>query len=195
VLLPTADTSLFAPAPLKDCCDDDVGSTVSLLEFPTIISALGTFGLAPYFSITNLQHLNITDSCTFRARTISTRYVPPVCTRRLIAIGPYSIIIFLTIDGDNRFLVDDDCDCCACSVSSRSAFSFRDSSRLYVWIYSSFGDVGLSLTDRRRNDNEEGEVVAGLVRDRFVSRLFFNLLSAAASMQLLRLSLFVLPLL
>ena len=122
-MAPVLDEMQFPTSP--DAAD--LFSCTSVVEdvAPTIpASALGIFGLAP-FSIRNLMHFKMTDSFTCRARTTSTRNVPPVRTRRLMAIGSYSFNNFFNIDRDSGFLEE-----CAHSWSSNSALSLRDRSRL-----------------------------------------------------------------
>ena len=123
-----------------------VWDTVKVVPIPT--SALGTLGLAPCSSTNNFMHLRMTPSLTYRARTTSTRNVPPVRTRRLIAIGSYSLSNFFSREND-RGLLDE----CACSVSSSRALSLRDKSRLYECIYLSFGVAGFRRPDLRGEDD------------------------------------------
>ena len=128
----------------------DAGDRVSYTaaseeERPVTVSALGTFGFAPCRPINSFVHCKMMDSWTCLARAISTKNVPPVRTRRLIATGSYSLNSFFSTEMDRRFL-----DEWVCSVNSSSALSLRDNSRLYEWMYRSLGVAGRPRWRTRR---------------------------------------------
>mmetsp|Transcript_29836 Transcript_29836/g.63277 ORF Transcript_29836/g.63277 Transcript_29836/m.63277 type:complete len:210 (-) Transcript_29836:615-1244(-) len=82
--LPVLDDKQVPTSP--DAADVSYTGAILVVE-SNPSSALGTFGSAPFSPINSLMHFKMTVSFTYLARTTSTRNVPPVRTRRLMAMG------------------------------------------------------------------------------------------------------------